>query len=92
MTTGFQHECTQSDEIKALSAKMDKVIDRLGDGDVTLATLAQELTSVKEQTTKTNGRVTGLEQWKATVRGIVTGAAIINAPIALYILAQVFGK
>jgi hypothetical protein len=38
-----------------------RIEDRLGGGDVTLAVLDEKVSKILEQTTKTNGRVTKLE-------------------------------
>jgi len=49
-----QHECHQQGIIELIR-------ERLGEGDVSLNTLKLQLDQILQQTTKTNGRVTKLE-------------------------------
>ena len=88
MATNFDHECKHGEELALMSQKIDRVIERLGNGDVTLATLKLSLDGVEKQTKKTNGRVTALEGWRRWVIGVCCGIGIVNAPIFLYVLGK----
>jgi hypothetical protein len=55
-----------------------RIENRLGDGDVTLAVLDEKVTKILEQTTKTNGRVTKLEDDSKKPR--------VNVPAAVSII------
>lgn len=55
------HVCHQKEIIAEHRAGIAALIQRLGCGDVTLATIDLRLAQILEQTTKTNGRVTKLE-------------------------------
>jgi hypothetical protein len=56
------HECDQKESIGDLKSKIDAMRDRLGTGDVTLATINLKLEQILVQVLKTNGRVTELER------------------------------
>ncbi|HNX52303.1 MAG TPA: hypothetical protein PKI68_01015 [Pontiellaceae bacterium] len=85
------HEC-QKEEI------IEEIRSRLGRGDVTLATLDLKLDQIKEQTTKTNGRVTKLEDvtagmkytWKMVIRDVVVAFGTIGGLSAT--LIGIYGK
>ena len=85
------HDCQKEEVIEEIRA-------RLGKGDVTLATLDLKLDQIKEQTTKTNGRVTKLEDltasmkytWKMVVRDVVVAFGTIGGLAAT--LIGIYGK
>lgn len=63
--------CEQKDNIKQIQ-------ERLGDGDVTLATIGMTLERIEEQVTTTNGRVTRLEKLRTIIFGILVGTALAS--------------
>jgi hypothetical protein len=54
-------------------ARIERIEERLGTGDVSLATIDLKLEQVLLQTTKTNGRVTRLERFSNAVRWCTLG-------------------
>ncbi len=56
------HECDQKDNVTEIRNRIEDLRERLGTGDITLATLNMKLEQILAQTIKTNGRVTELER------------------------------
>ena len=85
------HEC-QKEEI------IEEIRKRLGNGDVSLATIKVQLDQILAQTTKTNGRVTKLEDltanmkytWKMVVKDVTV--AVVSVGGICTVLVQVFAK
>ena len=65
------HECKKEDIIEAIRV-------RLGDGDISLATIKMQLDQILAQTTRTNGRVTKLERFSSGVRNTLLGALLFG--------------
>lgn len=61
------HECTQKENIELIK-------ERLGDGDVSLALIKEQLDRIEGQTTRTNGRVSKLENFSNSLKWCVFGA------------------
>lgn len=58
--------------MRDMSEKMGKVI-------AGQEAMAEDIQEIKVQTTKTNGRVTKLEQWKTRIAGYAAGVAAVVA-------------
>lgn len=59
-------------------AQIAAIIARLDAVDEKLDLLVAEQSSIKAQTTTTNGRVTALEKWQARLTGLVAGAFAVG--------------
>lgn len=55
------HNCTEHERLKRIEEHLGNIDSRLGTGDVSFNTLSLQLDNILEQTKKTNGRVTALE-------------------------------
>ena len=75
------HECTEHEHIRRIEDRIDHIDSRLGDGDVTLNTLALKLDEIHAQTKRTNGRVTSLED--DAVRAKIDAAKRHYTPLQL---------
>ena len=51
--------------------------------------IKKDLNDIKTQTTKTNGRVSSLEQWKAYTTGAVAVLTLVVLPVLGYLALQV---
>lgn len=57
--------------------------------DIMFEDIKQQLDRIEKQTTKTNGSVTTLKQWKAYITGAVSVIVIIGLPILGYLALEV---
>jgi len=56
--------------------------------EITNQTLHEILVRVEKQVTKTNGRVTDLEDWKNKIKGALIIMNIILIPLTLFIITK----
>jgi len=56
--------------------------------EITNQTLHEILVRVEKQVTKTNGRVTDLENWKNKIKGALIIMNIILIPLTLFIITK----
>lgn len=75
------------ENMKALDQKIDRVEVNVKEAIAEKAEdLKEELLAIKEQTTKTNGRVTSLEQWKWMAVGAISILTALVLPIIFILI------
>jgi hypothetical protein len=73
------HECDHSDKIDAINDRLNTGDHAFSDLHRDIKDIALDVSDIKDQTFKTNGRVTKLERLKTNIIYLIIGVAVCSA-------------